>query len=108
MFISREKRLSEVKCILNNNVDLLPEILGHIATMEAGFRKECEVKNNEEAIKILHDVACCLNYVKKKGQFFLPPIAKRIAPFLSDKDGKLFSSLAGACKEFFDKYLNKG
>lgn len=65
MYLGKEERLKQVINMIDENIDLLPDILTHISIKLFDFKTKCEKQNNNKMVNALGS-ACQLLAMKRK------------------------------------------
>jgi len=104
---SKERRIEKVLQMIDENIDLTPEILMHIANREKKFQETCK-KNNDWALReVAGDLMCILSQKRLPPQKVITKLLFRVKQTIFPNGLTKEGNFHQGERNFYEKYLKE-
>ncbi len=104
-FLTKEQRVEKLKENLDQNVDLWPEVLIHIALKQQEFQRFCKKQNNSVLREVSGDLMTIMSGKKLPPSDVITKLCIRVKRYIFPNGITKEGNFHEGEKKFYEKYL---
>jgi len=105
MYLSKQQRYEEVKKVLDENIDLFPEVLNHISTNMNQYQSFCKKQNDSALREVAGDLMTIMSQKKLPPKDVITRLCIRVKRYIFPNGITKEGYFHTGEKNFYEKYL---
>lgn len=104
-FLSKDQRKEKIKDFLEENMDLWPFVLSHIASKQEEFQRSCKKQNNYALREVAGDLMTIMSGNKLPSKDVITKLCIRVKKYIFPNGITKEGNFHQGEKNFYEKYL---